>query len=73
MLEKRWIMFDWDSGWELGQIRKVKGKGTKVCAVKFDLDDQNDNNTHIIELSMDTYYTSTNTSGKWVLLREHES
>ena len=32
-LQQQWIMFDWDSGWELGQIRKVKGKmGTKEVA-----------------------------------------
>ena len=39
MLEKHWIMFDWDSGWELGQIRHAKGRDVKLCAVKFDMND----------------------------------
>ena len=72
MLEKHWIMFDWDSGWELGQIRRAKGRDVKLCAVKFDLDDKNDNETHMVELSADTYYTSTHTTGKWVLVKADE-
>ena len=68
VLEKRWIMFDWDSGWELRQIRRAKGRDVKLCAVKFDMDDNNGNETHMVELSADTYYTSTHMTGKWLFV-----
>ena len=41
-----------------------------LCAVKFDMYDSNDNETHMVELSVETYYSASNTTGKWLLVNE---
>ena len=41
--------------------------------MKFDMYDSNDNETHMVELSVETYYSASNTtgnSGKWLLVNE---
>ena len=38
--------------------------------MKFDMYDSNDNETHMVELSVETYYSASNTTRKGLLVNE---
>ena len=67
-----YVLFEWDSGWELGRIVRVNGRklNERQCLVQFDVADHDMSDQQVVELRLDNYYTSTNNEGIWVLLVE---
>ena len=59
------VLYDWDSGWEVGLVGRVTGRGNKRSAVvRFDIGESDKSDEHTVELDKSTYGT------RWVLLTE---
>jgi len=69
-LEGCWIMYEWDSGWEKGQIVTVSGrsKSKRKCVVQFDGCSSSDEFS--LDLECSKYYSSKNEEGTWVKLKK---
>ena len=67
LLKKAVIMFDWDSGWELGEIMAVKGRSatSKECIVQFEGGAASDKRK--VTLAKTEY------DKRWVFLKEDEA